>query len=76
MSVPIWIMVRMLAKIAQEFEDTALTVEKNGKQARLDRVLMLMGLGVKNGDEITVSADGKHENEAADRVKLFLQENL
>ena len=66
----------MLAKLAREFEDTVITIGKNGKSARLDRVLMLMGLGVKNGDTVTVSAEGSREEEAIERMKKFFEENL
>ena len=66
----------MLAKLAQEFEGTVITIEKNEKKVRLDRVLMLMGLGVKHGDEVKVSAEGSREEEAVVRVKKFFEENL
>lgn len=66
----------LLAKLAQEFEDTVITLHKDGKSARLDRVLMLMGLGVREGDEVTVAAEGKNEEEAARRAEEFFRENL
>lgn len=66
----------MLAKLAQEFEDTVIMLHKDGKSARLDRVLMLMGMGVKEGDEITVTAEGSREAEAAERIQQFFRENL
>ncbi|MBR3999743.1 MAG: HPr family phosphocarrier protein [Clostridia bacterium] len=66
----------MLAKLAQEFDGTVLTVHKNGKSAQLDRVLMIMGLGIKQGDEVTVTAEGSREKEAAEKAEQFFRENL
>jgi len=66
----------MLVKLAQEFGDTVLTIEKDGRSVRLDRVLALMSLGVKNGDEITVTAEGRQEKEACEKTEKFFRENL
>lgn len=66
----------MLVKLAQEFDDTVITLHKAGKSARFDRVLMLMGLGVREGDEVTITAEGKNEEEAARRAEEFFRENL
>jgi phosphocarrier protein len=35
-----------------------------------------MGLGVKQGQEITVRTDGDQEDEAIESLSKFLQENL
>ena len=35
-----------------------------------------MGMGIKQGDLITVTADGLDEYEASEAIKGFLQENL
>ena len=40
------------------------------------RVFAVMGLGLKQGDEMTVTFDGSDEDAAAARVEQFLNENL
>lgn len=52
------------------------TVVKEGKQADARKILGLMGLGVKCGQEITVKVDGEKEEEAAASLKAFLEANL
>lgn len=64
-----------LVKLAQTFP-CKLSLEKNGKSADLKRLFALMALSVKCGESITVSADGENEEEAAEKLKLFLEENL
>ena len=66
----------LLAKLAQKYDGTALTIEKNGKSANLDRVLALMGLGIKQGDTVTVTASGEHEQQALEEIEKFFRENL
>ncbi|MFR9190947.1 MAG: HPr family phosphocarrier protein [Anaerotruncus massiliensis (ex Togo et al. 2019)] len=54
----------------------ATTISVNGKSADGKRLFALMGLGVKQNDEITVAVDGEREVEAAEAIKKFLAENL
>ena len=35
-----------------------------------------MGLGVKNGEEVTVTADGADEDKAIAELEAFFKENL
>ena len=37
---------------------------------------MLMSLGVKNGDTVTVSAEGEDEDTAIEALKEFFEKNL
>ncbi len=66
----------MLAKMARAFDDTILTVTKGGKTVKLTQLMQLMSLGIRHGDEITVSAEGGHEEEAIAAAEKFFQENL
>lgn len=65
----------MLAKTAKEFEST-ITVKKGDKSAVATKLMALMGLGVKCGDEITVICEGSDEDAAAAKLKDFLTDNL
>ena len=46
----------VITKAAKEINGV-ITIEKNGKVADARKMFAVMGLGVKNGDTITVSAD-------------------
>jgi len=53
-----------------------ITIAKEGKEVDAKRILGVMSLGVKCGQEITVTLDGEQEEEAADKLKAFLEANL
>ena len=53
-----------------------ITVAKDGKEVDAKRILGLMGLGVKCGQEIVLTAEGEQEEEAIARLQEFLEENL
>jgi phosphocarrier protein len=65
----------MLAKVAKEYE-SKIYIEKNEKKADATKLIALMGMGIKQGDLITVTADGLDEYEASEAIKGFLKENL
>lgn len=52
------------------------TIDKNGKEVDAKRLLGVMGLGVKQGEEITMRCEGEGEEEAAAALEAFLKENL
>lgn len=66
----------LLVRKAKEFGDTVITIEKNGAAVRTSQLMKLMTLGVKQGDQVQVTADGPAENEAIDAMKRFFEENL
>lgn len=66
----------LLAKIAKDFSDTTITIGKNGKAVKASQLMKLMGMGVKQGDEVTVTAEGPAENEAIAAMQMFFNENL
>ena len=53
-----------LVKAAKPFADTAIQVIKGDKSVKATQLMKLMGLGVKTGDEITVTAEGPSEEAA------------
>ena len=53
-----------------------ITIAKDGKEVDAKRILGVMSLGVKCGQEITLAADGEQEEEAIAKLSAFLQENL
>ena len=66
----------MLAKKAKAYADTAVTISANGKTVNCGQLMKLMGLGVKQGTEVTISCDGANEDAACEGLKAFLEENL
>lgn len=66
----------LLAKKAKSFADTAVTLTANGKTVNLGQLMKLMGLGVKQGTEVTITCEGANEEEAAAALQAFLEENL
>lgn len=66
----------LLAKLAKRYADTAITITKGEKTVKATQLMMLMGLAVKNGDTVTVKADGASEADAIAAMEQFFQENL
>lgn len=52
------------------------TVKKGEKSSDAKKLMMLMGLGVKCGDEITVEVTGADEETAAAELETFFKANL
>lgn len=65
----------LLVKAAAEFP-CQITLEKDGKSVDAKRILGVMGLGVKCGQEITLKCEGEREEEALEVLGAFLRENL
>lgn len=66
----------LLAKMAKTYPDTVITLTKGEKTVKMTQLMMLMGLAVKSGDEVTVSANGASEDAAIAALEKFFQENL
>ena len=64
-----------LSKLAREFESEIL-IEKDGKKVNASKLMMLMSLGVKCGDTVNVTIEGKDEDEAEKRLLEFFTKNL
>ncbi len=64
-----------LVKAVKDFQ-SAITISKDGKSADAKRIIGIMGLAVKQGQEITVTAEGEDEASAIAAIDTFLKENL
>ena len=42
----------------------------------MKKLMKLMSLGIKQGDEITVKVEGEDEDKVAEQLEAFLKENL
>ncbi len=65
-----------IAKLAKVHADTVITITKNGNVARAAQLMKLMGLGVKNGDTVTVTVEGGNEEAAFAAMKEFFETTL
>lgn len=52
------------------------TVCKDDRAADANKMFSIMGLNVKGGQTIVVTAEGEQEEEAATALQEFLEENL
>ena len=66
----------LLVKTAKAFSGTEISVTKGDKTVKSTQLMKLMGLGVKTGDEITVTAEGPSEEAAIAAMEQFFKENL
>lgn len=62
----------MLVKMVKE-SDSAVTIQKGDKEVDASKLMALMSLGVKCGDEIVISAD---DEKVLEELKQFCEENL
>ncbi len=65
----------LLVKEAKGFTST-ITVIKGDKSAKATALMKLMGMGVKKGDEVTVTVEGDDEEAAAAAMEAFFKANF
>lgn len=65
----------MLVKEAKNYT-SQIEIKKGEKKADAKKLMMLMTLGVKCGEEITVEISGEDEDVAAVQLEKFFTENL
>lgn len=66
----------LLVKAVKACDSNVTITTADGKSADAKKLLALMGLGIKQGDTITVSVDGGSEDASAAAIEKFLKENL
>lgn len=64
-----------LVKEAKAFT-SKITLEANGKSADATKLMAIMSLGVKNGSEVVVRAEGEDEEAAIAKMEEFMKTNL
>ena len=64
----------LLVKEAKKYESEC-TITKDGKTKKLTQLMMLMSLGVKQGETVTVTAEGADEDTAIEGLKAFFEAN-
>ena len=65
----------MLVKEAKKYS-CDLSLECSGKKADLKKIMVLMSLGVKCGNKVTVTADGENSETVIEDLKKYFEQNL
>lgn len=65
-----------IVKIAKEYADTVITMERDGKSADATQLMSIMSLGIREDDAITVKAEGSSEDAAIEALRTFIEANL
>ena len=64
-----------LVKVAKGFT-SSIKLVKEQKEGDCKRIFGIMSLGVKQGQEVTLTFEGEDEEAAYEAVSKFMQENL
>ena len=65
----------ILVKEAKNFKST-ITFIKGEKSAKATALMKLMGMGIKQGDEVTIRIEGEDEDTCAEAIEKFVKENF
>ncbi len=65
----------LLVHEAKKFQSN-ITLSSKNSSANAKSLFAIMGLGIKKGDAVTVTADGSDEADAIKNIELFFKENL
>ena len=65
----------LLAKKVKDYQ-SVVTIMKDGKSAEAKKLMAVMGLGVKQGQTVTVTVEGADEEVAAAEMEQFFKEKL
>ena len=65
---PAGILVKEIRKYA-----STVTVIKGEKSVNALKLMALMGMGIKQGDTVTVSVEGANEDEVAEKIETFFK---
>ena len=63
--------VAMLVQVASQF-DSKVYINSGDKRVNAKSIMGMMSLGLDNGEEVTVSADGNDEEAAVAEIEKFL----
>ena len=66
----------LLVKEIKKYAGTAVTVTKGDKSVNALKLMALMGMGIKQGDTVTVGIEGENEDEVAAAIEAFFKANF
>lgn len=65
----------ILAKKVKEYE-SKIVIKKGDKAAEAQKLMAVLGLCVKQNDEVIVEADGADEDKACQEIQALFEENF
>ena len=65
----------LLVKKANEY-NCSVTLKSGEKTADAKRIFAVMGLGIKQGQQVSFQLEGEEEDKAAKELEVFMKENL
>lgn len=65
-----------LSKECKKYASTITITNEKGKSAVATKLMMLMGLGIKQGETVKVTVEGEDEETAGPAIEAFFKENL
>lgn len=65
-----------LAKLAKVYGDTVITIAKGDQTVKATQLLKLMSLGIKGGEDVSVTVEGPREAQAMAAIRSFFQEKM
>lgn len=65
----------LLAKEAKKYA-SVITIIKGEQSAVATKLMAVMSLGVKCGEEVTIQVEGEDEATACDGIKAFMESNM
>ena len=63
----------ILVKEIKNYVGATVTVTKGDKTVNALKLMALMGMGIKQGDTVTVSVEGDNEEEVAAKIEEFFK---
>ena len=66
----------ILVKEIKKFAGSTVTITKGEKSVNALKLMALMGMGIKQGDTVTVGVDGGDEEAVAAAIEEFFKNNL
>ena len=66
----------LLVKAAKAVDSTVTVIKADGKSAVAVKLMALMGLGIKQGDTVTVTVEGGNEDANFQTMEQFFRDNL
>ena len=66
----------LLAKAAKALDSTVTIAKADGKSAVATKLMALMGLGIRQGETVTVTVEGGSEDTNAAAMEQFFKDNL
>lgn len=66
----------LLVKEVKTYPNCIVTVSKGDKSVNAQKLMALMGMGIKQGDTVTVSVEGENEETVAASIETFFKDNF